>query len=101
LTRLAFLALSRSELSRDSLAGNDPLVLPAAAVIAAPLIILGRREQQVADLILTGASNADVAQELGMAVRTVKAHLNKTYMRYGITTGSKRVKLVAILHEDA
>jgi DNA-binding NarL/FixJ family response regulator len=94
--------LDDAQVRRNSLAGQHPLVPFAAAVIdAVPLIILGRREQQVADLVLTGASNAEVAQELGMSLRTVKAHLNKTYMRYGITTGSKRVKLVTILHHDA
>jgi ATP/maltotriose-dependent transcriptional regulator MalT len=84
----------------DSLAFGHPLVPLAAVIPAAPLIILGRRERQVADLVLAGASNAEVAQELGMALRTVKAHLNKLYMRYGITTGSKRVQFVEILHQE-
>jgi DNA-binding NarL/FixJ family response regulator len=82
--------------------GKHPLVALAAADVApAPLIILGPREQQVADLLLTGASNAEIAQELGMALRTVKAHLNTLYKRYRITTGMKRVKLVVILYRDA
>jgi ATP/maltotriose-dependent transcriptional regulator MalT len=68
---------------------------------AEPLIILGRRERQVADLVLAGASNAEVAQELRMALRTVNAHLNKLYMRYGITTGIKRVQFVKILLQRA
>jgi ATP/maltotriose-dependent transcriptional regulator MalT len=63
------------------------------------LIVLGRRERQVADLVLAGASNAEVAQELRMALRTVNAHLNKLYMRYGITTGIKRVQFVKILFQ--
>jgi DNA-binding NarL/FixJ family response regulator len=81
----------------DSLLAKRSRVPLAAVVATAALTVLGPRERQVADLLARGASNAEVAQELGMAINTVRAHLNKLYMRYGITTGSKRMKLVAIL----
>ena len=94
-------SLHNNKVRRDSLAGQHRLLpLAAAAIAAAPFILLGGRERQVADLVLSGASNAEVAQELSMALRTVKAHLNKTYMRYGITSGSKRVKFV-LMHRRA
>jgi DNA-binding NarL/FixJ family response regulator len=55
----------------------------------------GPREEQVAALLATGATNSDIAHELGIAVRTVKAHCNRLYLRYGLTGNKhKRVRLV-------
>lgn len=50
------------------------------------------------DLLLAGAQNAEIASELGMALRTVKCHFNRMYMRYGICDGIKRVKLAVLLY---
>lgn len=59
---------------------------------------LGPREQQVADLLLQGCDNNEIAKELKMARRTVKAHFNRMYSRFGITSGIKRVKLATLLY---
>jgi len=59
---------------------------------------LGRREQQIADLLLQGCDNTEIAKQLKMAKRTVKAHFNRLFMRFGINSGIKRVKLATLLY---
>jgi len=54
---------------------------------------LGPREQQIVELLLQGCDNAEIATQLNMARRTVKAHFNRLFLRFGITGGIKRVKL--------
>ena len=61
-------------------------------------IRLGRREQQIVELLLQGCDNADIAKQLNMARRTVKAHFNRLFLRFGITSGIKRVKLATLLY---
>ncbi len=61
----------------------------------------GPREDQVAALLATGATNSEIAHELGIAVRTVKAHCNRLFMRYGLTGNRhKRVRLVIMMSQD-
>ena len=59
---------------------------------------LGSREQQIADLLLQGCDNAEIATQLKMARRTVKAHFNRLFLRFGIHDGIKRVKLATLLY---
>ena len=59
---------------------------------------VGPREQRVVDLLLEGCDNAEIAQQLGMKPRTVKAHFNRLFMRFGIEGGIKRVKLATLLY---
>src|SRR5580700_10349345 len=59
---------------------------------------LGPREQQIADLLLQGCDNTEIATELKMATRTVKAHFNRLFLHFGITSGIKRVKLATLLY---
>ncbi len=61
-------------------------------------IHLGPREQQIADLLLEGCDNAEIARQLNMARRTVKAHFNRLFLRFGIRSGIKRVKLATLLY---
>ncbi len=61
-------------------------------------IKLGPREQQIVDLLLQGCDNAEIAKELKMARRTVKAHFNRLFLRFHITDGIKRVKLATLLY---
>lgn len=61
-------------------------------------IRLGPREQQIAELLLQGCDNTEIAKQLNMARRTVKAHFNRLFLRFGITGGIKRVKLATILY---
>src|SRR5207237_917926 len=59
---------------------------------------LGPREQQITELLLQGCDNSEIAGQLQMARRTVKAHFNRLFMRFGITGGIKRVKLATMLY---
>jgi hypothetical protein len=59
---------------------------------------LGPREQQIAELLLQGCDNREIASQLKMARRTVKAHFNRLFQRFGIDSGIKRVKLATTLY---
>jgi len=59
---------------------------------------LGPREQQIVELLLQGCDNAEIATQLNMARRTVKAHFNRLFLRFGINDGIKRVKLATLLY---
>jgi DNA-binding NarL/FixJ family response regulator len=59
---------------------------------------LGPRERQIVDLLLQGCDNSEIAKELNIARRTVKAHFNRLFLRFGITDGIKRVKLAILLY---
>jgi DNA-binding NarL/FixJ family response regulator len=63
-----------------------------------PTVKLGPREQQIVELLLQGCDNAEIAGQLKMARRTVKAHFNRLFLRFGITGGIKRVKLATLLY---
>ena len=61
---------------------------------------LSPREQQVVDLLLQGCDNAEIASQMNIARRTVKAHFNRLFLRFGITGGVKRVKLATMLYRE-
>ena len=61
---------------------------------------LGPREWDVLRVLLTGADNLEIAQQLGMAPRTVKGHFNHLFLKFGISGGVKRVKLAVIVHRQ-
>jgi DNA-binding NarL/FixJ family response regulator len=56
------------------------------------------REQQVVELLLQGCDNDEISKQLHMARRTVKAHFNRLFARFGINGGVKRVKLATLLY---
>src|SRR2546428_12535678 len=59
---------------------------------------MGARERQIADLLLQGCDNGEIARQLKIARRTVKAHFNRLFLRFGISGGIKRVKLATLLY---
>src|SRR5271166_4564220 len=59
---------------------------------------VGPRERQIIDLLLQGCDNAEIARDLNIAERTVKAHFNRLFLRFGIKGGIKRVKLATLLY---
>lgn len=61
-------------------------------------IRLGPRDQQIVDLLLQGCDNSEIAKQLKMAPRTVKARFNRLFLKFGITQGIKRVKLATMLY---
>jgi DNA-binding CsgD family transcriptional regulator len=68
------------------------------AVMEEKPVRLGPREQQIAELLLQGCDNTEIAAQLKMARRTVKAHFNRLFLRFGIDGGIKRVKLATTLY---
>ena len=56
------------------------------------------REKEIIELLLQGCDNAEIAKELKVARRTVKAHFNRLFLRLGIHDGIKRVKLAILLY---
>ena len=45
---------------------------------------LSIREQQVAQLLLSGVQQQQIAQQLGIALRTVKLHAQRIYRKSGV-----------------
>jgi hypothetical protein len=71
---------------------------PGEVTMKETAVRLGPREQQIADLLLQGCDNDEIAKQLHMARRTVKAHFNRLFLRFGISGGIKRVKLATLLY---
>jgi DNA-binding NarL/FixJ family response regulator len=59
---------------------------------------VGPRERQIVNLLLQGCDNSEIARQLNIAERTVKAHFNRLFLRFGIKGGIKRVKLATLLY---
>src|SRR5271169_7006088 len=59
---------------------------------------VGPRDRQIIELLLQGCDNSEIARDLNMAERTVKAHFNRLFLRFGIKGGIKRVKLATLFY---
>lgn len=77
---------------RAAAAGNAPLDPKAARVLLdfrreAPPSgpALSAREREVLDLVGQGLANKQIARRLGIAERTVKAHLTRVFQTLGVT----------------
>jgi DNA-binding NarL/FixJ family response regulator len=79
------------EAIRDAHAGDAPLDPRAARVLLAsqrglrPARELSTREEGVLRLVAEGLANKQIARRLGIAERTVKAHLTNVFQRLGVT----------------
>ncbi len=77
---------------RAAAAGGAPLDPRAARVLldrrapaAQGMAALSAREQEVLRLVTAGLANKQIARRLGIAERTVKAHLTNIFGRIGVT----------------
>jgi DNA-binding NarL/FixJ family response regulator len=61
---------------------------------------LSPREHAIVSLLLDGYQNEDIAKELHIARRTVKAHFNRLFLRFHIQEGIKRVKLAVMFYRE-
>jgi DNA-binding CsgD family transcriptional regulator len=56
---------------------------------------LSPREAQVAELVLRGLSNQDIARSLGMKTTTVKKHLSRTFDKVGVDSRAQLIGRLA------
>jgi DNA-binding CsgD family transcriptional regulator len=62
-----------------------------AVVLKSPLT---RRQHDVARLAASGLSNREIAEQLGVGIRTIESHLETAYRRVGVAS---RAELAAVL----
>jgi DNA-binding NarL/FixJ family response regulator len=60
-----------------------------AEVLENPTPFLTPREKEVATLAALGLSNEEIAKELGISVKTVKAHLSLVFQKLGVKRRSE------------
>lgn len=84
---------------------EKPAVIETKALIAPPVTPLqfsqrssglSPKERQLVGLLLQGYDNHEIAAEMHIAMRTVKAHMNRMFIRFNIRDGFKRVKLALL-----
>ncbi|HLT38577.1 MAG TPA: FHA domain-containing protein [Enhygromyxa sp.] len=56
--------------------------------------LLSARQLQVARLVAEGLSNKDIAERLGIRVRTVESHLDHVYRELGISSRSALTRVI-------
>jgi DNA-binding NarL/FixJ family response regulator len=54
--------------------------------------LLTRRQWEVLRLVATGLTNKGVANQLGLSIHTVEAHLHAIYIRLGVTTRGAAIR---------
>jgi DNA-binding CsgD family transcriptional regulator len=70
-------------------------VLPVLPVVPqTPAPMLTERERQIAVLAASGSSNREIADELGVSVRTVEGHLYQVFMKLGVSSRAGLAGLV-------
>ena len=64
-----------------------------AEVLENPTPLLTPREKEVAALAALGLSNEEIAKELGISVKTVKAHLSLVFQKLGVKRRSELARV--------
>ena len=98
--------LLRQALSRDIapdyvarlLSVHDQETGPGSAAMEALVEPLSEREMDVLRLIVAGLSNPEIAEELVIAVSTVKSHINHIYGKLGVSRRTQAVARAQTLH---
>jgi DNA-binding NarL/FixJ family response regulator len=101
--RCMALAVDFARQAGDSIAARTAqarLDILAATVASLPIVpttgspLLTSRERQIARLAGRGASNRDIALEMGVSVRTVEGHLYQVFTKLGVTSRGDLTGLV-------
>jgi DNA-binding NarL/FixJ family response regulator len=101
--RCMALAVDFARQDGDSLTARTAqarLDILAATVANLPIVpstgspLLTSRERQIARLAGRGASNRDIALEMGVSVRTVEGHLYQVFTKLGVTSRGDLTGLV-------
>ena len=74
--------------------------VPLTAIASVQLVELTEREREICGLLLKGHSNAEIAEQLGAAVRTVEGHTYRLYRKLGITRRHQVAEAFARLNID-
>ncbi|WP_283255779.1 LuxR C-terminal-related transcriptional regulator [Brevibacterium spongiae] len=74
--------------------------VPATVVSSELPIELTEREREICGLLVKGRSNAEIAEQLGAAVRTVEGHAYRLYRKLGITRRHQVAEAFARLNID-
>lgn len=65
-------------------------------------MLLSNRQKQTLELLLQAKADKEIAEEMGIAPRTVKAHLQSMYKKFGIDQANggqfPRIRLVVLAH---
>jgi DNA-binding CsgD family transcriptional regulator len=69
----------------------------AAPAPPVPLVALTPREEEVLALAATGASNAEIAEQLSISVNTVTRHLTHIYAKTGATNRVQAIRYANLL----
>ena len=64
-----------------------------AEVLEKPTPVLTPREKEVATLAALGLTNEEIAKELGISVKTVKAHLSLVFQKLGVKRRSELAQM--------
>ncbi|MBT2595502.1 helix-turn-helix transcriptional regulator [Arthrobacter sp. ISL-72] len=79
--------------SSDGSSGQAPVPSATKRAAAADPPKLSQREREVAALVVSGMGSAHVAAELGIAVNTVNAHLQRIYGKLGVSRRQELAEL--------
>ncbi|GAA2248008.1 transcriptional regulator [Streptomyces ruber] len=82
-------------LKRAERAAVAPVPRPQAAAAPAALAVLAATERRVAELVMEGATNREIAGRLFISVKTVEATLTRVYRKLGIRSRVDIVRLAA------
>jgi DNA-binding CsgD family transcriptional regulator len=81
---------------RDSaLAGQRAISGLAGRMSARVTAELTRREETIAELLVAGLSNAEIAGRLHLTVKTIEAHLTRIYRKLGVRSRSAAAALLS------
>ena len=64
-----------------------------AEVLEKPTPVLTPREKEVATLAALGLTNEEIAKELGISVKTAKAHLSLVFQKLGVKRRSELARM--------
>ncbi|WP_334172081.1 helix-turn-helix transcriptional regulator [Sinomonas sp.] len=78
-------AAGRAQTRLDRLTRVLPM-LPLVPQVPAP--VLTERERQIAVMAASGATNRDIADAIGVSVRTVEGHLYQVFLKLGVASRS-------------
>ena len=78
-------AAGRAQTRLDRLTRVLPM-LPLVPQVPAP--VLTERERQIAVMAASGATNRDIAEAIGVSVRTVEGHLYQVFLKLGVASRS-------------